>query len=63
MSLQVWLPLNGHINNYGLSNITTQLINSPTIITTNRSKCYNLNPNNENNQCIELNIPDISKWI
>lgn len=63
MSLQVWLPLNGHINNYGLSAITTQLINNPIIITTNRSKCYNLNPNNENNQCIELNIPDMSKWI
>lgn len=63
MSLQVWLPLNGHINNYGLSGATTSLISAPALITTNRGKCYNFNPNNENNQSVELNIPDMPTWI
>jgi hypothetical protein len=48
MSLQVWLPLNGHIKNYGLSDVTTSLINNPTIVASNRGECYNFNPSNEN---------------
>ena len=63
MSLQVWLPLNGHIQNQGLSEITTSLINNPTVTVSNRGLCYNFNPNNENNQAIELNIPDMPSWL
>lgn len=63
MSLQVWLPLNGHFNNYGLSGATTSLVNAPAVINSNRGKCYNFNPNNENNQGIELNIPNMPQWI
>lgn len=63
MSLQVWLPLNGHIKNYGLSNTSISLVNNPTTIISNRGKVYNLNPNNENNQAIELNIPDMPEWV
>lgn len=63
MSLQVWLPLNGHIKNYGLSNASIFLVNNPTTIISNRGKVYDLNPNNENNQAIELNIPDMPEWV
>ena len=63
MSLQVWLPLNGHIKNYGLSNITTSLINNPAIVTSNRGECYSFNPSGVYNQAIELNIPNIAQWI
>lgn len=61
MSLQIWLPLNGHINNQGLSNITTTNINAA-VTTHNRGQCYLFNPNNENNQGIEMNIPDMPQW-
>ena len=29
---------------------TTSLVNAPAVINSNRGKCYNFNPNNENNQ-------------
>lgn len=40
MSLQVWLPLNGNLNNYGLSNV--QITNSGTTVNNNGKigKCY-----------------------
>ena len=63
MSLQVWLPLNGHIKNYGLSGASTSLVNAPAVINSNRGECYNFNPNNENNQGIELIIPEMPQWI
>lgn len=63
MSLQVWLPLNGHIKNYGLSDVTTSLINNPAVVASNRGECYNFNPSNENKQGIEVNIPDMPRWI
>ena len=63
MGLQVWLPLNGTIKNLGLSDATTSLIGSPAIVASNRERCYDLNPNNENNQAIQLNVADMPKWI
>ena len=63
MSLQVWLPLNGHIKNYGLSGVSTSLVNTPVPVNSNRGECYNFNPNDENNQGIELNIPEMPQWI
>lgn len=63
MSLQVWLPLNGHIKNYGLSGASTSLVNAPAVINSNRGECYNFNPSNQNNQAIELIIPEMPQWI
>lgn len=48
MSLQIWLPLNGNLNNQGLSNLQFQLVNSTnTTINDNGKigKCYNNNSN------------------
>lgn len=63
MSLQVWLPLNGHIKNYGLSGASTSFVNAPAVINSNRGECYNFNPSNQNNQAIELIIPEMPQWI
>ena len=63
MSLQVWLPLNGHIHNQGLSEITTSLINTPTIVSSDKGLCYSLNPSGVYNQAIKLTIPNIAQWI
>lgn len=64
MSLQVWLPLNGTTKNCGISDATASLINNPQVVASNRGECYNLNPNNENNQAIEVtfsNMPNLIK--
>ena len=46
MALQVWLPLNGNLNNQGLSNVT--VTNNGAIIDDNGKigKCYKFNPDN-----------------
>ena len=52
MSLQVWLPLNGNLNNYGLNNLT---ITNNTATVDNSGKigqCYNFN----GSQCINTNF-------
>ena len=62
MSLQIWLPLNGHVNNQGLSSNVTVTNMGATVTTHNRGQCYLFNPNGENNQGIELNIPNMPQW-
>ena len=63
MSLQVWLPLNGHIRNQGLNDATISLVNNPTVVSSNRGQCYNFNPNNENNQAIEIACSQMPEWV
>ena len=48
MSLQVWLPLNGNLNNQGLSDLTFSFVNSSNTTIDNNGKigqCYNNNSN------------------
>ena len=47
MSLQVWLPLNGDLHNYGLSNIN--IINNGATIDNNGKigKCYSFDGTND----------------
>lgn len=60
MSLQVWLPLNGDLHNYGLSDVT--VTNNGATVNTNGKigKCYSFDGSNS---CIELNAPSLYNII
>jgi hypothetical protein len=44
MSLQVWLPLNGDLKNYGLDGSVKEMsITSPTFVNSNMGQCLQCN--------------------
>lgn len=55
MSLQVWLPLNGNLKNYGVGDLTTASVQSGVVIDDNSKigKCYT---NSGSNTCVSTPI-------
>ena len=54
MSLQVWLPLNRDLNNYGLCNVSTRPINSASITTNGGGKLGNCLSLSSDGQAVSL---------
>ena len=47
MALKIWLPLNGNLENKGISDGTVAFVGSPTVNNTGKiGKCYTLNGSN-----------------
>ena len=66
MSLRVWLPLNGNINNQGLADVTVTL-NGPVVDNNGKiGKCYNFDGTNDRISCstLPLEYPiSIAAWF
>ena len=60
MPLQVWLPLNGNLNNQGLSNVTVTNNNSTVDNNGKFGKCYSFNGSNTH---IRISMPPSMKSI
>ena len=60
MSLQIWLPLNGNLNNQGISNVTITNNNSTVDNNGKFGKCYSFNGSNTH---IRISMPSSMKSI
>lgn len=65
MSLQVWLPLNGNLNNYGLSNVTVTNSGATVNDSGKIGKCYQFGQNKKITSVIDIHAKPISAscWI
>ena len=64
MSLLVWLPLNGNLDNYGISNTTITNVPSETeFIDGKLGKCLSLPSYTSGNNSINVKIPDMAEIL